>query len=328
MNSKDKTFRTTFPIQYNGQKISLNSNLLSIGSCFSDNIGEKLTYYKFKAEINPFGVIFNPLSAFKLIRIAAGLEKLKTNLFTEVEGIHRHFDFHSDLSAANEETLHNKINNQVRKVGRAIGSTNFLILTFGTAFVFRLNKKNEIVANCHKIPQKEFTQELLTVEQIVSGFKEIYHLFPSYTQVILTVSPVRHTRNGIPENNLSKSILRLACHQLEQQFQNVSYFPSYELLLDDLRDYRFFASDMVHPSEMAIDYIWERFVESCFEEGAKLFMPKWDKIRKALSHRPFNPETLAHQKFLQNTLTKLKQVTEVNVEEEIADLEAYINSFQ
>ncbi|MEQ9165891.1 MAG: GSCFA domain-containing protein, partial [Fulvivirga sp.] len=187
--------------------------------------------------------------------------------------------------------------------------TDYLIITFGTAFVYELDSTAEVVANCHKVPAKNFTKKLLTQKQVLEAFEEVYQrlmdLKPDL-KIILTVSPVRHIKDTLALNSVSKSTLRLTCHTLENQYENVEYFPSYELVMDDLRDYRFYKSDMLHPSAEAEDYIWNKFASTYFNDQTQSFIKEWVKIKVAIDHRPFNPASEKHQQFIKATIKKIE----------------------
>ena len=210
-----------------------------------------------------------------------------------------------------------------------LAHTDLVILTFGTVFVYQLKANGEMVANCHKVPQKQFDKKLLSVEEIVSGFQaikeKIEKLNPNI-RFLLTVSPVRHTREGLPQNNLSKSILRMACHELCEAHSNVSYFPAYEIMLDDLRDYRFYEKDLIHPNEQAQDYIWQQFSQTHFDDETLSFVNEWSKVKSALAHKPFDAQSEEHQQFLKATLKKLQNLSgQVDVSEEIERLQSQMN---
>lgn len=322
MNTSQDPFRTTFGIAAPLQRIGLPDRLFSIGSCFSDHIGGLLQAHKFRILSNPFGVIFDPLSIFGALRMALGEAQVQEGLYVEQEGVWRHFQFHSDVHAYTEAALREALQAQCAAAGAQLRQSRFLLLTVGTAFVFRELESGQVVANCHKQPARRFGQELLSPEQIAQDFGALLPLLPPDMQVVLTVSPVRHTRNGMPDNQLSKSILRYACHLMQQQApERVHYFPAYELLMDDLRDYRFYAEDMVHPSTQAVRYVWERFAACWLDGAAQDFLPRWEKILRALSHRPFHPHTPAHQQFLQKLLLQLTELSAVvDVDQELAQV--------
>ncbi|MEQ9404960.1 MAG: GSCFA domain-containing protein [Cyclobacteriaceae bacterium] len=312
-------FSLKFEIPDSPLKISTESKICLIGSCFSDEIGKKLHTYKFNCLSNPFGTVYNPVSILKSIR-----NEIEPSNLTEQDGIFYHRDCHGKISGLNSKEAEKKVTDAVRSLNGFIRNANVLILTFGTAFIYRLKSTNEIVGNCHKIPAASFSKELLSKEEIIDAFlkthKHIKDIHPDLN-IILTVSPVRHTRDGLIESNLSKAVLLQAVHDLTEQFSDVHYFPSYEIIIDELRDYRFYAKDMIHPSEEAIDYVWDRFCETYFDTDTQKFIPEWQSILQALNHKPFHPSSRAHQQFLKNTLEKLENYNRsVDVSKEISEL--------
>lgn len=313
-------FRTELTPTPNHTKITLQSSILLVGSCFSDNIGKQLQENKLDALPNPFGVIYNPISIFKLLENSILEREFPEESFIKREEIWQNYHFHSEVSALTKEGLARNIAKRQNKVSEWFGAINqskFLLITFGTAFVYRLKSQNEIVANCHKMPAPLFEKQLLFPKQIIKEFENLYGILPKNLSIILTVSPVRHIKDTIQLNSVSKSVLRLVCHELSEQFENVSCFPAYELLIDDLRDYRFYEADMLHPNQQAIDYLFTKFTETYLDKASQAFLGKWQKIYKSLNHKAFYPETAAHQQFLKTLLFQLENITEVEVTEEI-----------
>ncbi len=316
-----KSFRTEINLALPSQQIHLKDKIFTLGSCFSDHIGQLLQQYKFKAMVNPFGIIFNPVSAIHLMQQALMGEPLSKEKIVQNQGMYYHYDLHSEITSAEKASFEELIGEKLKTAGNFLKESKVLMLTMGTAFVYRLFENKEVVANCHKMPARHFNKELLTPEQIILAFNEMHKLLPKDTCIILTVSPVRHIKDTISLNTVSKSVLRLACHHLSEQHPNVHYFPAYEMLIDDLRDYRFYKADMLHPNATAINYVWEYFSQVFIDEASNDFISKWDKIRKAIEHRPFNPATEEHKHFLVNTLDRLRDITEVDVNKEIKMLE-------
>ncbi|MBX2842830.1 MAG: GSCFA domain-containing protein [Flammeovirgaceae bacterium] len=320
----NQVFRTTIQQELIYPKINLHDSVLLLGSCFSENIGNKLIDHKFQTKSNPFGIIFNPVSIFNLLECA-----LKAHNFEEEKLINTgekwvHYDYHSSFNAQKKEVLIEHIKASLNQTNEFVRNTKYLILTFGTAYVYRLKLSKEIVANCHKMPSSLFEKELLSIDQITASFKSIHKLLPKDIKIILTISPVRHIKDGFTNNFMSKSTLRMACHQIEAEFPNIHYFPSYEIMMDDLRDYRFYNSDMLHPSEVAVEYIWEKFSNAFFTDETKAFIHRWEKLIKALNHRPFQKESKEYQQFLRKTIAKLEGIKEVDVSQEIAQLRELI----
>lgn len=308
-------------------QINYSHPIFSIGSCFSENIGNKLTEYKFPILNNPFGTLFNPLSIAKLLQLSLDKDALAVffkqgqQRFIQRQGIWFHYDLHSDFSAQSQQELQAKIETQITEATRFLQKTDILIITWGTAWIYELQSDKKFVANCHKVPAKHFEKKLLSVEAITKSyqklFKTLWQTRPDL-KVILTLSPVRHIKDTLPLNSVSKSILRLASHQLSEENEKVFYFQSYEILMDDLRDYRFYKDDLLHPNQTAINYIWEHFSNTFFDAKTQDLLQEWQKIKKALAHRSFHPESEAHQSFLRKTLTELEKVQkQLFVEEEI-----------
>lgn len=288
-------------------EINHESNILSLGSCFSDNIGQYLHQRKFNIAVNPFGTIFNPISIFKLLDYAIRNEvTVEEQHIVLKDEVYRHFDFHSDIAETNLERFHTLLSSSIANIHQQLQSTNRIILTFGTAYCFEHIKTGEIVANCHKQPAVLFKKTLLGPEFIFQQFKSLYTLLPKDCEIIITVSPVRHTREGLSNNSLSKSILRYACELLAQGFSNVHYFPAYEMMIDDLREYRYYEWDLIHPNEIAINYIAQHFASTFFDEKTTNLNQQIEKIQKAVAHRPLFKDTKAHQKFVKDTINKLE----------------------
>lgn len=305
-------FRTQIPIPKSNHPLDYNSKIVSLGSCFAENMGEKFQYFKFQNEINPFGIIFNPVSIEKIIDKAINKEMFgEEDVFFYNERWHC-FDVHSDLSNSNKDELIASLNAILQSVNHQITKSTHLIITYGTSWVYRNLESDAIVANCHKVPQKKFAKELLSVETIKESIAktiDLIHSVNSDCAIIFTVSPVRHIKDGFVENQWSKANLITAIHQtISLKPEKINYFPSYEIMMDELRDYRFYAEDMLHPNQVAIDYIWERFKETTISEMAYAVMEEVEGIQKSLSHKPFNPKSESHLKFeskLSEKITKL-----------------------
>lgn len=283
-----------------------SSQLLLIGSCFVENIGDKLAYYKFQTVQNPFGILFHPLAIEKLVTRA-----IQQTVYTEKDVFFLNdkwqcYDAHSDLSAVSKEVLLQNLNTGLEQTKIQIESASHIIITLGTAWVYEFKNRGQVVANCHKVPQKEFDKKLLSIAQIQKSLENTLQQIQAKNknvQFIYTVSPVRHLKDGFVENQLSKAHLITALHQVlnSSSFEGAlatDYFPSYELMMDELRDYRFYTEDMVHPNKTAIQYIWEKFVQVWISEKAIPIMGDVETIQKALAHKPFHPEAEKHQKFL------------------------------
>ncbi len=317
-------FRTEIEVEKSDLKLDYQSKILTIGSCFSDTIGNRLRQSKFDALVNPFGTIFNPLSIFELLELSVERSEVLEHATIKRDGFYLNYKFHSSFRAKTKDTLHKRMEKSLNEVAESVKSANLLFITLGTAWVYEQNKTAMLVANCHKTPQKEFNRRLLGVEEIVSTFfalKELINHFNPELQFVFTVSPVRHTRDTLKLNSVSKSVLRLAAHYMNQMAPGIHYFPAYEIIMDDLRDYRFFEKDLIHPNEQAIDYIWEKLISTYLNEGDLKPFEAWNKVKQALAHKPFNPKSNKHQQFLKNTLAQLEQLkNQLPVQEEIVQL--------
>lgn len=312
-------FTTKIPIPQNINFIEYRSKILLFGSCFAENIGEKLYYYKFQTQVNPFGIIFNPFSIEKLIeRVVVQRHFTKDDIFFFNERWHC-YEAHSELSHPDSEVVLSNLNQILSDTQKQLQQATHIIFTYGTSWVYRHIETNAIVANCHKVPQKQFTKELLSIDSIQKSIQNTISLIATLNpkcNFIFTVSPVRHLKDGFVENQVSKAHLIAAIYSFLQESEVVppsgarGIFPSYEIMMDELRDYRFYADDMMHPSGLAIDYIWERFTATQIDANAIATMELVQTIQKGLAHRPFNPNSESHQKF------------EANLKEKIATLEA------
>ena len=301
-------FQTHIPLKKQKHHlINYNSKLLLLGSCFSENIGNKLSYYKFQTQQNPFGILFHPKAIETFITKVINEEKYtESDVFFHNERWHC-FDAHSVVSSTSKEELLNTLNTNINSTYQHLKNTSHIIITLGTAWVYREIATDTLVANCHKIPQKKFLKELLTVEEVSESLEAINSLIKSInpeTTIIYTVSPVRHIKDGFIENQRSKAHLLSAIHQVVESRNNTHYFSSYEIMMDELRDYRFYAEDMIHPNQTAIDYIWEKFSEVWFSEETLETMKEVKTIQKGLMHKPFNPNSEAHQLFLKKLQQK------------------------
>ena len=296
-------------------QIDYNSKVLLLGSCFSENIGGKFQYFKFRSLQNPFGIQFHPLAIEQLITDAINQkEYTQKDIFFHNEQWHC-FDAHSRLSHTSKDELLSQLNRGISDAYAYLKQASHIIITLGTAWAYRYIETDQYVANCHKIPQKKFLKELLSIDQISESLEAIVSLVKSVnTEVnfIFTISPVRHIKDGLVENTLSKSHLITAIHQFLKDKRSQSgveaYFPSYEIMMDELRDYRFYKEDMLHPNRLSIDYVWEKFASVWLHQDTQQTMNEVDTIQKGLAHKPFNPESEAHQKFIENLEVKILQL--------------------
>ena len=313
-------FTTKIPVQKSTFPIDYDSKVMLLGSCFAENMGKKFDYFKFQATTNPFGIIFNAVSLEKLIRRAVENRTFTENDIFFHNDLWHCYEVHSELSNSDKDAFLESLNDIIRSTNKQLNDSTHIIITLGTSWVYRNIESNEIVANCHKVSQKQFAKELLPIETIVQSLESIlFHvsILNPNCKFIFTVSPVRHVKDGFTENTLSKAHLIAAIHSvLNQKFstslelttQNNIYFPAYEIMMDELRDYRFYAEDMLHPNQTAIDYIWIQFFENYVSESVFGLMNEICSIQKGLQHRPFNPNTENHQKFLNQLDLKIKAI--------------------
>ena len=289
--------------------------LVVVGSCFAEHIGRRLADMKWRVELNPFGVLYNPLS------ISAALKRLMEHRLYGEEELTRFPDggwstwmHHSRYSHSDKEVALGMINDGLVAGAEALAGADMLVVTLGTAWVYRLKGSEEVVGNCHKVPEREFVRCRLTVEEIVEEYTDLlgrlWAVNPK-VRVLFTVSPVRHLKDTLHGNQLSKATLLLAVDELCGRYpERLHYFPAYEIVMDELRDYRFYAEDMAHPSAQAVEYVWERFVEQVTDGGARAFMAEWTKMVRALAHRPFRPDAEEYQQFVKQNLVKLMALKE------------------
>ena len=306
-------FRTQIPFKKNLNPVDYNSKIILFGSCFTKNIGDKLKHFKFQSNTNPFGILFHPLAIEHLITNSINKkEYTQEDIFFLNERWHT-YDAHSDLSNVSKKKLLSNLNSTIELTNRGIQQATHIIITLGTAWVYRLIEKDRIVANCHKVPQKRFLKEILSPDEIAGSLDSMVSLIKNNNkkvEIIFTVSPVRHLKDGFLENSLSKANLISGIHQIAAPGNRIHYFPSYEIMIDDLRDYRFYKKDMLHPNETAVDYIWENFKKAWINEKEYQMMQEIGSIQSGLAHRPFNPSSEKHKQFLLQLKKKIKAVNQ------------------
>ncbi len=305
-------FRTKVDVKQFPFSIGYNTPTLMLGSCFTNNIGELLVERKFPVIVNPFGVVYNPTSvALVLNRIINGSAYTEDDLINH-NGLWLSLHHHSSFSDASKELCLKKINGELAKAHQFMAKSQRIILTLGTARIYNYKKTRLPVANCHKIPANEFTRHLLSVDEIVNEWNQLIEKILQKQpdqKIVFTVSPVRHWKDGAHGNQISKATLLLAIEQLAANFkESVFYFPSYEIMMDDLRDYRFYADDMLHPSPLAIEYIWEKFYDAFVTTNDQKLIKEVESIIRACQHRPFNANTSQHKEF---TAKIRKKITEI-----------------
>ncbi len=321
-------FRTEIKLEASPVRINLKDKILTAGSCFSDAIGKQLAEIKFNTLANPFGVSYNPHSIHKVLRYALHNQIVPDHTYLNNQELVANYDFHSSFSAMKKSEVEKKIKEIIGWSHYFLKGAHWIFITYGSAWVYERNDTGEIVSNCHKMPALGFTKSLLSQKKVLESFKEFYRDLKAFNptcKLILTVSPVRHIKDTLPLNSVSKSVLRLACQTISETYADALYFPSYEIMLDDLRDYRFYKADMIHPSEEAEEYIWNKFSDCFFDNNTKAFINQWKPIYTALQHKAFHAGTSAHQNFLNKTLTQLEELSKtVNVDKEIASLKSQI----
>jgi hypothetical protein len=316
-----KSFRTDVSVSPSSHPISLKSGILTVGSCFADAIGTRLTGHKFHCLVNPFGAIYSPQAIHKTLLYSIYNESPAPITYLQNQEIHLNYDFNSQLSSLSQTALTSLLNHKIGVTHYFLKDAQWILITYGTAWIYTRNDTGEIVANCHKMPSHTFSKSLMHENEIVKSFDSLYSSLKKFNpkiRFILTVSPVRHVKDTLELNSVSKAMLRVTCHNLSENYEAVEYFPAFEMMIDDLRDYRFYKSDMLHPTVEAENYIWEKFKEKYFTTDTRAFVDKWDNIQAALAHKPFHPNTSAHQQFLKDTLKKLEELKSlVDVDKEI-----------
>lgn len=304
---------TRIPIPPGNPKIGYDGSIVSVGSCFAVNMAERFTYFQFRNTVNPFGILFSPDAINKVIGFAVeGKTFTEADLFFHNERWHC-FDAHSDLSGRKEDVLAS-LQKATADLRDGIASASHIIITLGTAWVYRKNDSGNLVANCHKVPQKEFTKELLSpdaVSECVRGMIFGIRQLNPEAAILFTVSPVRHIKDGFVESQHSKSNLISGLHEAirepgtgKRQPTTINYFPSYEIMMDELRDYRYYAEDMLHPNRTAIDYIWKRFSDAWLSPDTFPVMEEVDAVRKGSAHRPSDSDSESHRSFLTGLAAK------------------------
>ena len=327
-------FTTPVELPCGNLDITHKSRLLLIGSCFAGNIGAALLDRKFNVDVNPFGVQYNPLSiATVLSRIVDGtpFDDNSPELF-EHNGKWHSILHHSNFSRGSKEQLIEGINERLQKAHNAFATCDVIIITLGTAYAYTRNSDNSVAGNCHKLPGNCFTRSLLGIEEICDKLQAVMRRIIAINpgvKFMFTVSPIRHLRDGAHDNQKSKATLLLAIDRISGAMpQNTTYFPSYEIMMDELRDYRFYADDMAHPSTLAVEYIWERFMQTALSCATLDAIKRIEHITAAAEHRPFNPESEAHRAFCRKMLTECEllqnEIPDICLDEEKEYFKTYL----
>jgi len=319
-------FRLTFPIQPIEPPIDYRDRLLLMGSCFAEEMGVQLQQHLFRTLVNPHGILYNPLSITQAIHsYLDGKQYTEADLFQHNDLWHS-WDHHSRFSALTPAAALQNINTAQTQAAQCLEEAHWLVITLGSAHAYVLKETGQLAGNCHKVPMASFYKKLLTVDEIISALDNMMHrLFfrNRHINILFTISPVRYVRDGVVENNLSKAILLQAVHHLVNKFDRLFYFPAYELVIDDLRDYRFYKDDLVHPNETAIHYVWEQFVNNCIHPDSQQLLRSIHDLNRARQHKPFNPESPQHKQFLQTYARKVEQLKQQHAQLDWSALEKY-----
>lgn len=329
------TFRTILPPGVYPFRIRYRQPIVALGSCFAEHIGRKLQERKFELLLNPFGILYNPVvMADNLARLAHADEPFGKQDLTRQQGLWFSWQHHGRFADTDPDRLLERLNRAAAATRQMLARTEVVLLTLGTARVFRHRQLERVVANCHKAPAATFERQLLTPEETarqldrIAGALRQLNDRPDSLQLLWSVSPVRHLRDGLVANQRSKATLLLATHQQVDKDPDSHYFPAYELVLDDLRDYRFMEADMAHPNELARQYVWQWFCEALLDPESLPLMRAIEKIRAAVAHRPLHPGTAAHQQFVRDTLARIGQLQNqhpwLDFSEEKRSLEKYL----
>jgi hypothetical protein len=309
----ENRFQTEVAIPYFPWKTNYEKKNVFIGSCFTENVGNKMAALKYETDINPFGILYNPVSVANSIDFLIQNKTFEKSDLIQYENLWHSFFHHGKFSSPDAEKAVLQINNRIKYSSEFLKNTDFLFITFGTAWVYRYAKSGLIVSNCHKIPAKEFIRQRLEVDEIAEMYNQLLSKlwkFNPSLKIIFTVSPIRHWKDGALENQRSKSILLLAIDKIIEKFEKnrCSYFPSYEIVMDELRDYRFYADDMIHLTNLTIQYIWEKFEEKLIDPESQKISKKVQKVVSSVNHKPINEFTKEYLTFLNQTLKKTEEL--------------------
>ncbi|MCK9256362.1 MAG: GSCFA domain-containing protein [Bacteroidales bacterium] len=304
-------FRTLIEIPKFDFRISHSDTCVFSGSCFAENIGTKLVLNKFSASVNPTGIHYNPISLAESVLMAISLKQISENDVFKANSLFNHFNFHSKFSDIDKTKAINNFNSSLENFKQTLIKSKYFFVTFGTSFVYKLKENYKIVSNCHKLPEKLFVREFLSLQEITDTWikliQKLREINPEI-KFIFSISPIRHLKDGGIENQQSKSNLILSVKNIIEETICSFYFPAYEIMNDELRDYRFYADDMIHPSKLAIDYIYEKFANSFFSQASKNLNTQIEKINLAYNHKIFNPNSEAHKNFCLNILKTINKV--------------------
>ena len=292
--------------------IDYNSRLMMLGSCFAENMGSKFSYYKFDVDVNPCGIIYNPLSVANVLRLIVEGKQFEKSDLRQVGSKWVSLYHHGAFSSTDPDECLRRINDRLTKATGELRTLDLLVITWGTAWVYRYTRENIVVSNCHKIPSQEFERRRLSVEDIVKEYLvligRLREINPGL-RILFTVTPNPHWKDGAHGNQLSKATLLLAIDRLREELQHVYYFPAYEIVLDELRDYRFYADDMLHMSGFTVDYIWERFLYSFISPEVLGLMNQIGRVNKGVAHRPFDPQSEEYHRLVKKMLAEIAMIS-------------------
>ncbi|CCH02797.1 hypothetical protein FAES_4798 [Fibrella aestuarina BUZ 2] len=300
-------FRTELTPDKLPVSLQLTDRFVTVGSCFAEVMGQRLADHKLDGLVNPLGTLFSPASISQALTLALTGQAPAPEGYVQRDGLWFHYAFHSSLWASSQEALATLLHERLQQVGQALRQANWLLLTLGSAVVYRHRETGRVVANCHKMPGTSFEKYLCQIDHVRDDLTRLLRLLRRHNpqlQIVLTVSPVRHVRDGLALNGASKALLRTLCAELPVWHPQTHYFPAYELVQDDLRDYRFYEADLIHPNAQAHDYVFAKFADSAFSPDLCTFVAEWSQIRRAMAHRPLHGPTDAHRQFLQTLLNR------------------------
>ena len=306
-------FRTEIDSSDISLDLNYQSKILFMGSCFTNNIGNQFRENCFDALVNPFGTIYNPLSIASNIELLINKEEQKECDLLFDKELYHNFKFHGSFSHTQVDHALSCMNKSITEGHTFLKEASHLFITFGTSYVFKTLADGKIVSNCHKLPNSHFQRAKADLSYMIDVWRDLLTKLSSFNpslQVVLTVSPIRHISDGLHQNQVSKAQLILLGDYLCENFANATYFPSYEILLDDLRDYRFYENDLVHPNTLSISYIWEMIVNNCFNQDTLILLNKVQKIKKTIIHKPFNNQSDTYKQFLDNSLRELNLLSQ------------------
>ena len=323
---------TEVTLTHSDWKIAHKSKVVTCGSCFAEVLGSQLAEGKFSVLNNPLGTIFNPLTIAKVLELAVDERAPDPALyFQNTDGIWLHHDFHSSLWGTDRGTFEALLISKLQGVREFLITADLLVITLGSAYAYRHRASNLIVGNCHKVSSDRFLKELLNQDQIMICFESILFKLRSFNgnlRILITVSPVRHTRDTLTLNQVSKSTLRLISHRLSEKFKHVEYFPAYEIMMDELRDYRYYEADLIHPNKVAEKHIFNLFVKTFIEPGALDLMNEWQSIYQMMQHKPLHGQTKSHLQLLKTVQSRLAGLaSSMDVSSEFSEVTRRIGEF-